>query len=147
MQVSESESRSATSDSLRPHELYTVCGILQARILEWVAFPFSRGSSKPRDRTQVSHITDRFFTSWATREALIQAEKVHIQRRWSRKVVQKARKIKFRRVYWRKPTFTSERKRGRTKHGSERNRSNDTEAIWTGCLWTLGIMAINKQQE
>ena len=36
--------------------------ILQARILEWVAFPFSRGSSQPRDRTQVSRITDRFFT-------------------------------------------------------------------------------------
>ena len=32
---------------------YTVHGILQARILEWVAFPFSRGSSQPRDRTQV----------------------------------------------------------------------------------------------
>ena len=41
------------SDSLQPHRLYTVHGILQARILEWVAFPFSRGSSKPRDRTQV----------------------------------------------------------------------------------------------
>ena len=35
---------------------YTVCGILQARILEWVAFPFSRGSSQPRDQTQVSRI-------------------------------------------------------------------------------------------
>ena len=35
---------------------YTVPGILQARILEWVAFPFSRGSSQPRDRTQVSRI-------------------------------------------------------------------------------------------
>ena len=34
---------------------YTVHGILQARMLEWVAFPFSRGSSQPRDRTQVSH--------------------------------------------------------------------------------------------
>ena len=45
---------------------YTVHGILQARILEWVAFPFSRRSSQPRDRTQVSHIADRFFTSWAT---------------------------------------------------------------------------------
>ena len=41
----------------------------QARILEWVAFPFSRGSSLPRDWTQVSYITGRFFTSWATREA------------------------------------------------------------------------------
>ena len=45
--------------------LYTVHGILQARILEWVAFPFSRGSSQPRDRTQVSRIVGRFFTSWA----------------------------------------------------------------------------------
>ena len=48
---------------------YTVHGILQARILEWVAFPFSRGSSQPRDRTLVSHIAGGFFTSWATREA------------------------------------------------------------------------------
>ena len=37
-------------------------GILQARILEWVAIPFSRGSSQPRDRTQVSCIAGRFFT-------------------------------------------------------------------------------------
>ena len=41
---------------------YTVHGIFQAKILEWVAIPFSRGSSKPRDQTQVSHITGRFFT-------------------------------------------------------------------------------------
>ena len=41
----------------------------QSRILEWVAFPFSRGSSLPRDQTQVSHIAGGFFTSWATREA------------------------------------------------------------------------------
>ena len=47
---------------------YTVQGILQARILEWVAFPFSRGSSQPKDQTQVSHIAGRFFTNWATRE-------------------------------------------------------------------------------
>ena len=42
---------------------YTVHGILQARILEWVAFPFSRGSSQPRDQTQVSRIAGRFLTS------------------------------------------------------------------------------------
>ena len=42
---------------------YTVHGILQARILEWVAFPFSRGSSQSRDQTQVSYIAGRFFTS------------------------------------------------------------------------------------
>ena len=46
---------------------YTVHGILQARILEWVAILFSRASSQPRDQTQVSHIAGRFFTSWATR--------------------------------------------------------------------------------
>ena len=46
-----------------------VHGILQARILEWVAFPFPRGSSQPRDQTQVSCIAGGFFTSSATREA------------------------------------------------------------------------------
>ena len=45
---------------------YTVHGILQARILDWVAFPFSRGSPQPRDQTQVSRIAGGFFTSWAT---------------------------------------------------------------------------------
>ena len=42
---------------------YTVHGILQARILEWVAIPFSRGTSQPRDQTQVSCTAGRFFTS------------------------------------------------------------------------------------
>ena len=45
---------------------HTVHGILQSSILEWVAFPFSRGPSQPRDRTQVSCIAGGFFTSWAT---------------------------------------------------------------------------------
>ena len=48
---------------------YTVYGILQAEILEWVAFPFSRVSSQHRDQTQVSLIAGGFFTNWATREA------------------------------------------------------------------------------
>ena len=48
---------------------YTIHGILQARILEWVAFPFSRGSSRTRDQTQVSCIVGGFFTNGATREA------------------------------------------------------------------------------
>ena len=43
----------------------SVHGMLQARILEWAAVPFSRGSSPPRDRAQVSPITGRFFTVWA----------------------------------------------------------------------------------
>ena len=48
---------------------YTAHGILQARILEWVAFSFSRESSQPRDRTQVSRIARGLFTSWDTGEA------------------------------------------------------------------------------
>ena len=50
-----------------PHPFH---GILQARILEWVAMPFSRGSSWPRDRTWVSHIVGSFITIWASGEAL-----------------------------------------------------------------------------
>ena len=45
---------------------YTVHGIFQGRILEWIAFPFSRESSQPRDKTQDSRIAGWLFTSWAT---------------------------------------------------------------------------------
>ena len=45
-------------------------GILQARILEWVAVPSSRGSSQPKDGTQVSHVAGGSLTIWGTREAL-----------------------------------------------------------------------------
>ena len=61
------------SDSLQPHGL--IHGILQNRILEWVAFPFSRGSSQPRDQTQVSCIAGEFFTSGATWETHAAAAK------------------------------------------------------------------------
>ena len=50
---------------------FTVHEIFQARILEWVAYPFSRRSSWPRNWTGVSCITGGFFTSWAIREAQI----------------------------------------------------------------------------
>ena len=71
---SESVSCSLMSDSLWPHGLYrppgsSVHGVLQARILEWVAISFSRGSSQPREWTWVSYTVGRFFTIWATREA------------------------------------------------------------------------------
>ena len=59
---SESESCSIVSDSLQPLT-YRVHGILQARILEWVAYPFFRGSSPPRNWTGVSCIAGGFFTS------------------------------------------------------------------------------------
>ena len=68
-------SRSAVSDSLQPVDCSppgsSVHGILQARILEWVAISFPRGSSRPRDRTQVSHIAGRHFNLCTTREASI----------------------------------------------------------------------------
>ena len=67
---------------LRPQSCPTLCnlmdcslpgssvnGIFQARTLEWVAISFSRGSSLPKDRTQVSCTASRFSTIWATREA------------------------------------------------------------------------------
>ena len=52
------------------HSGFSLHGILQARIVEWVVIPFSRGSSQPKDKTRVSCIAGGFFTIWATREAL-----------------------------------------------------------------------------
>ena len=95
MLESEIVSRSVVSNSLQPHgskpwcptlcspmvanpnSLQPLCsppgssvhGILQVRILEWVAIPFFRGLSWPRDWILVSCIAGRFFTIWATREA------------------------------------------------------------------------------
>ena len=60
-------SHSVMSNSLQPVGLYSRWN---SPGQEWVAFPFSRGSSQPRDQTQVSRIAGGFFTSWATREAL-----------------------------------------------------------------------------
>ena len=66
-------SRSVMSDSVTHMDCSppgsSVREISQARILEWVAMPSSRGSSPPRDWTPVFHIVGRFFTVWATREA------------------------------------------------------------------------------
>ena len=66
----------------------SVCGILQARVLEWVAISFSRGSSWLRNRTQVSSTAGRCLTIWATREALAPIGPVQI------KIKQKFREIK-----------------------------------------------------
>ena len=68
------ESCLVMSDSLQPHDYSSpgssVHGILQARKLEWVAIPILRGCSWSRDQTGVSRIAGRFFTIWATWEAL-----------------------------------------------------------------------------
>ena len=48
----------------------SIHGIFQARVLEWIAISFSRGSSWPRNQSRVSRVAGRHFTVWATREAL-----------------------------------------------------------------------------
>ena len=84
-QRSESESEVTQScPTLRSHRLYSllgfsVHGIFQARVLEWVAISFSRGPSWPRDRTQGSCIAGRCFTLWATREAQRKAMPKNVQ--------------------------------------------------------------------
>ena len=64
---------SAVSDSFNPMDCCppdsSDHGIVQAKVLEWVGIPFSSGSSRPRDRTQVSCIAGRWFTNWAISEA------------------------------------------------------------------------------
>ena len=66
-------SHSVVSDSATPwtvaHQAPLLMEILKARILEWVAVPFSKGSSQPRGQTPVFHIAGRLFAVWATREA------------------------------------------------------------------------------
>ena len=75
-------SRLVVFDSVTPctiaHQAPLSMGSLKARILEWVGMPSSRGSSQPRNQTQVSHIADRFFTIWVTREALVNFYSIQI---------------------------------------------------------------------
>ena len=59
---------------------YTVHGILQDRILERIAFPFSRGSFQPRDRTQVPHIADEFFIKTITNEDFLYKWQLPLQK-------------------------------------------------------------------
>ena len=54
----------------------SVHGIFQARVLEWIAISFSRGSSRPRNQTRVSCIARRRFTVWATREAQLYCSEI-----------------------------------------------------------------------
>ena len=58
-----------------------VHGILEARLLEWVAIRFSRGSSWPRDRTWVSCIARKYFTIWGTRQAHRRYDMIYLLRR------------------------------------------------------------------
>ena len=79
---SENVSLSVMTDSFDPMVCSppgsSVHGILQARVLEWVAVSFSRGSPQCRDRTQLSHTAGRFFAFWTPREALISNPNLHL---------------------------------------------------------------------
>ena len=68
----------------------SVHGVSQARILEWVAIPFSRGSSQPKDQTQVFCITGRLFPIWATREAHWE---LALWNNWAPKLQKRVKKI------------------------------------------------------
>ena len=61
----------------------SIHGILQARILEWVAIWFSRGSSQPRDQIQVSRIAQRFFTIWNTSSVQLLSPAWHFATSWT----------------------------------------------------------------
>ena len=63
----------------------SVHGVFQARVLEWVAIPFSSGSSQPRDLIQVSCIAGRFFTNSTTREAFLY--KLHLKKRLTKNYI------------------------------------------------------------
>ena len=80
---SESESRShfPCPTLCNPMD-YTVRGILQARVLAWVAFPFSRGSSQLRDWSKVSCTAGRFFTNWAISEANVAIDDINLSVLW-----------------------------------------------------------------
>ena len=129
----------------------SVHGILQARIPEWISIPFSRGSSWPRDGTQVSCIAGRLFTIWVTREAHTGVQWPLIQYDWCR--CEKRRGTEKKNTHRRNhvkteedqsdastsqgaPRMTSKHRKLRERHGaepsqalSERTRSDDT-FIW-----------------
>ena len=67
--------------------LYQLSHKGSSRVLEWVAYPFSKGSSRPRNRNGVSCIAGRFFTNWATRESL--AVNTGINPHWGSKRIPK----------------------------------------------------------
>ena len=70
-------------------------GILQARVLTWVAISFSRGSSQPRDQTRVSHIPGRCLNLWATREAQSHKMKGYMQKDVCYHILWNTEKIKI----------------------------------------------------
>ena len=90
-----------------------------ARILEWVAISFSRGSSQPSDGTLVSHIAGRFFTIWATREAM----RIYLYLKWNHSLI----KAKYsQKLLWKK-------KKKKQKKRREERREDERKTL-TGCL-------------
>ena len=99
-----SVTRSVMSNSLWPHALWPSYAVLQARILEWIAIPFSRGSSRPRDQTQVSWIAGRFFAVWATGKSKLKL-KNNCRRHKGHSFDPWVRTLPWRRKWQRTPVF------------------------------------------
>ena len=109
-----------------------VHGILQARILEWVAFPFSKGSSQPRYWTQVSHIAGRFFTSWANRKA---------QEYWSGQPIPSPADLPNPGIELGSPAFQATNWALRTElSGKPNGRWSELKYGWEWCSW-LGFQS------
>ena len=85
----------------------SVLEILQGRILEWIAIPFSRGSSWPWDQTQVSHIADRVFTIWATEKYILEKKILENFQNLSKTLIHTRRSIK---------SITDQNKETRNRH-------------------------------
>ena len=108
-------SHSVMSDSLWPPRTgsppgSSIHGIFQARVLEWVAISFSRGSSQPRDRTQVSRNIGRCFAIWATRVYKV-ANKMNLNRSKIRDTIIKMAKVKEKTL----ETARGKKKKSKTK--------------------------------
>ena len=95
----------------------SVHGIFQAIVLEWIAISFSRGSSRPRDRTRVSCIVDRCFTVWATREVILYGcnsqhpqnnDNSNTKDHWSQIIITNMVKMKQLEILWKLPKCDTE---------------------------------------
>ena len=122
---------------------FSVRGIFQLRVLEWVAISFSRASSQPRDQTMVSHIASRCFTLWATRAAQclfgrpnIDLEEVSQVAQWERIILpmQRHSRLRFdpwvRKILWKRkwqltPVLLPGESHGQraTVHGAAKSRT------------------------
>ena len=110
---------------------------LQARILEWRALPFSRGSSQSRDQTQVSHIAGGFFINWATREP-------NGCESWTIKKAEHHRIDAFKLWCWRRFLRVPWRLQG--DQTSQSQRKSTLNIHWKVWCWSSNTLALQRQR-